>query len=355
MSHNINWKHPLARQLKGWTHVAQNNLIYKQAPDQFHVDQMDNSIYDHTTIPSTNGYVLPTYHYQSATNDAFSEIELNWAPSASEGGFTFFVVSARQPTTFAENDFFITGQNAPPWQMHMYYDVQASTDHRWGIHVVNGVWSARKEYITLPNPTGGSINEYFTFAASFGNSGVHLYVNGIEQTSTVELSTLSYAAFNFNSPVLLGRHIQTWRTRYPINAEGIFSAELSPQEIMALHTNPWQIYEPKRVVVAVEPRSDTFRLLEVQGTPTETGIDITLVDSTGAALPNLSNLSWAWFDQSTIDSASTPTDVGNTGSTDGSGLLSLTLSNTTLTTGETGMLALRDSTGMIYALYRITI
>jgi len=143
----------------------------------------------------------------------------------------------------------------------------------------------------------------------------------------------------------MGDFIATYGWRRPI----------SDEEVQSIMYDPWQIFKPAVGYVAVEPRSDTFRLLEIQGAPTETGIDITLVDSTGTALPNLSNLSWAWFDQSTIDSASTPTDVGNTGSTDGSGLLSLTLPNTTLTTGQTGMLALRDSTGMIYALYRVTI
>ena len=47
--------------------------------------------------------------------------------------------------------------------------------------------------------------------------------------------------------------------------------------------------------------------------------------------------------------------MGTGATTDTSGQFSVDLTNTTLTTGQTGTLAVMDSTGYIYALYRITL
>jgi hypothetical protein len=80
-----------------------------------------------------------------------------------------------------------------------------------------------------------------------------------------------------------------------------------------------------------------------------------LVDAAGTALPNLTGLSWAWFDESTPDAATAPVNQGTGEITDGAGEFSVQLTNTTLTSGQTGMLALMDSTGYIYAWYRITL
>ena len=82
---------------------------------------------------------------------------------------------------------------------------------------------------------------------------------------------------------------------------------------------------------------------------------LVLVDDAGTPLSNLTGLSWAWFDQSTTDSAVAPTDKGTGETTDSSGILNIDIPNSTLTSGQTGMLALMNSSGRIYAWYRITL
>lgn len=75
-------------------------------------------------------------------------------------------------------------------------------------------------------------------------------------------------------------------------------------------------------------------------------ITITLVDINNAALLNLSNLKWAWFDFATPNLfTAAPTDKGTTESTDGSGVCTIDLPNTALTSGQIGWLIITDSDG----------
>lgn len=78
-------------------------------------------------------------------------------------------------------------------------------------------------------------------------------------------------------------------------------------------------------------------------TSTQT-ITLRLTSDGSAALPSLTGLRWAWWDQATPDLKEWPTDQGTAESTDGSGDISITI-HTSLTTGQTGWLEVTESDG----------
>ena len=87
-------------------------------------------------------------------------------------------------------------------------------------------------------------------------------------------------------------------------------------------------------------------------------LEITLVDTAGNPLANLSGLSWAWFDDGTVDSLTNPVLSGSGETTDANGLFSVNIGGsggTALSNGQTGILMIMDSTGYIYALYRVVV
>lgn len=81
----------------------------------------------------------------------------------------------------------------------------------------------------------------------------------------------------------------------------------------------------------------------VQPTPTKTAT-VTLVDTAGAIRPSLAGLKWAFFDQSTPDLFAQAVDQGVGESTDGSGVLVITV-HTTLAAAGVGWLVVTDSDG----------
>lgn len=127
---------------------------------------------------------------------------------------------------------------------------------------------------------------------------------------------------------------------------------LRSADLQQLYERPWQVFKPRRLFAHTQ---DYFPPAIEAAAPAGDTLTITLVDAAGTALANLTGLSWAWFDESTVNSASTPTATGTGATTNGSGVFSVDITGTTLTSGQTGMLALQDSTGYIYALYRVTL
>jgi hypothetical protein len=89
----------------------------------------------------------------------------------------------------------------------------------------------------------------------------------------------------------------------------------------------------------------TQETVEVE--PDGTTVRITLVDESEVPLANQLGLRWAWFDQSTPDQFSQPTDRGADGATDGFGVLSLAIGNSVLVSGETGWLIVTNSDGAL--------
>ena len=129
-----------------------------------------------------------------------------------------------------------------------------------------------------------------------------------------------------------------------VSMVAVWNRALSDAEWNSMVINPWQPLKSRSVLI----------LLAIATVSGQT-LTITLVDSSGTPLSNLTGLNWAWFNESVTSSANAPSDTGTGATTDSSGILQLTLPNTTLTAGQTGMLALMDSSGMIYAWYRVTL
>jgi len=83
-------------------------------------------------------------------------------------------------------------------------------------------------------------------------------------------------------------------------------------------------------------------------------ITVQLVSKTGSSQVSLSSVSWAWFDED-IGAMSAPTDKGNAETTDGSGEMVITLTGTSLTSGQVGTLVLYDPTGPKIGAYRVAV
>ena len=76
---------------------------------------------------------------------------------------------------------------------------------------------------------------------------------------------------------------------------------------------------------------------------------------TGALLPNLTAISWAWFDATDPNSFAAPTDQGQVETTDGDGLLEIDLPNTALSAGQEGTLVLRSDDGVSIGAYNLAV
>lgn len=83
--------------------------------------------------------------------------------------------------------------------------------------------------------------------------------------------------------------------------------------------------------------------------------DLGLVNLSSTAQASLSGLKWSWFDQSDPNNFTAPTDQGLVESTDGSGNISISMPNSTLTTGQTGFLVLRDPANNYIGGYRVAV
>lgn len=72
---------------------------------------------------------------------------------------------------------------------------------------------------------------------------------------------------------------------------------------------------------------------------------VTLVNAGNSPQASLTGLKWAWFDGVTPDAFGAPTDQGTGEITDGSGILTVSIGNSTKTSGQVGWLVVTDSDG----------
>ena len=83
--------------------------------------------------------------------------------------------------------------------------------------------------------------------------------------------------------------------------------------------------------------------------------DVNLVALTGAPRASLSSLKWSWFDVITPATFVAPIDQGTAEATDGSGNITLSLTNSILTSGQEGLLVLEDSGNSFIGAYRLAV
>ena len=82
-------------------------------------------------------------------------------------------------------------------------------------------------------------------------------------------------------------------------------------------------------------------------------ISTTLVDTVENPLANLTSLSWAWFDEDTLDALTSPTDSETGATTDANGVLSVKILNTSVAPGQSGTLIVQTSDGLRLAFAKI--
>lgn len=97
--------------------------------------------------------------------------------------------------------------------------------------------------------------------------------------------------------------------------------------------------------IAFEPERHSFYFSAGGGGATTKTVSITLQNAAGAVQQSLTGLRWAFFDDVTPDTLVAPTDQGTGETTDGSGVLTVTLTNSALTNGQTGYLIVSDTDG----------
>lgn len=86
------------------------------------------------------------------------------------------------------------------------------------------------------------------------------------------------------------------------------------------------------------------KLIERGGTKAAQTATVTLVNTSGTAQASLTSLKWAWYDQVTPNLHMYPADQGEIETTDGSGVLTISVM-TTLASGATGWLVVTNSDG----------
>lgn len=74
-------------------------------------------------------------------------------------------------------------------------------------------------------------------------------------------------------------------------------------------------------------------------------VTVTLVNESNSPQAGLSSLKWCWFDQVTPNLFTAPTDQGSAESTDGSGVLTISLPGSSKTSGQIGWLIVTNSDG----------
>jgi hypothetical protein len=89
--------------------------------------------------------------------------------------------------------------------------------------------------------------------------------------------------------------------------------------------------------------------------PNPVKAECTLVTRAGTSRPNLSSLSWAWFDTVDPNIFNAPTDQGFAESTDTQGKIVVELPNSLLSPGQYGTLVLRSSDGSTLGAYNLLV
>ncbi len=178
------------------------------------------------------------------------------------------------------------------------------------------------------------------------------YKNGVEWHS--EANSSSPTGADGTIAMMLGNHAGSYPYGGKIYGALIWNRFLTATEHRIVADNWLKVFKSTIVYVPTFPYDPTVTV-EVTPEPGAPTLTITLTDTAGNPLPNLSGLTWAWFDETSPESLTSPTDVGNAETTDGSGQFSVELTNTSLTEGQTGTLTLRDSTGYIYGYYEVTL
>lgn len=195
------------------------------------------------------------------------------------------------------------------------------------------VWTPVPDFIVINQGTNDGANNTVTAVTSM--------LNGL--AALVPASTKIFVLRPFNgsqaSNIQSGIAATTTPSRFTyIDTTGFYTSANSSDTI---HPYGWEhiTHIAPSVANAIRPY-----IQPLKGTRVARTVTLTLKDRTGAARANLSGLKWSFFDQTTAGGLAVAADSGTTGTTNASGVLTLTVF-TTLASGGTGWLTLSDSSG----------
>ncbi len=80
---------------------------------------------------------------------------------------------------------------------------------------------------------------------------------------------------------------------------------------------------------------------------TALSLSVTLTDLNNDAIPNLTGLKWAFWDDPIVNTQVAPTVTGTGATTDSSGVFTVSLAGSALGVGDTGWVEITDSDGTV--------
>lgn len=174
--------------------------------------------------------------------------------------------------------------------------------------------------VTLNGPSSGAVDA----ASTNFNVGVDLL--GISGTIVVTPATDVSSGGSFApTSVSLTAAAPTGTFTFTPTKSGAHSISV---------TNDRALADPDPVAYTVRP-AVTVRLV---ASPTD-----------GTPQGSLTNLHWAWWDETDYNRSSAPTDHGSTGTTTGAGYFTVALPNSTKTNGQQGLIEIANSTATMIA------
>lgn len=180
------------------------------------------------------------------------------------------------------------------------------------------------------SPTG--VASWLTAARAALGAGVHLFAcvatTGIGAASVVD-GVANYLSAN---PTDLRSHLIDVRDTTPLQGSFFYGED-------ALHSD-----ENAQAIWASAVIAAASQIIALEKPTATKTVTINLVNASNVAQTGLSGLKWAWFDQNQPQSFMQPTDSGAAETTDGSGVLTITI-HTNLSSGSVGWLDVTNSDG----------
>lgn len=219
------------------------------------------------------------------------------------------------------------------------WDGSGSFNSRWNFHS-----AGRARSFTTPpkavfavfgsnnaNSAAGVVS-WLTAARAALGANVHLFAcvstTGIG-ASSVTTGVADYLSAN---PTDLRSHVVDVRSSVPLLNTFLYAVD-------GLHAD-----ENGQAIWAAAVTAKAAHLMALEKPTATKTVTVNLVNASNTSQTGLTSLKWAWFDSVTPNLFSQPTDSGAAETTDGSGVLTITV-HSALSTGQVGWLVVTDSDG----------
>jgi len=200
-----------------------------------------------------------------------------------------------------------------------------------GPRVVSAVWNVARTQMTVT----------FDRALKTGltHSAAAWIVNDVGGVGVMTISSIAYHGSNPNALLL---NVSTAATGANGSSRMTFGSGEDATGAVLPQSTDITIPVGGPVNLPAEP---VYALAVTEATSLATTVTVTLTTDGTTPAANLTGLKWAFFDQVNPGSKLAPTAKGTTGSTNGSGVFSVSITGTALTAGQTGWLEVTNSDG----------